>query len=162
MDKRQRKPVNEMTGHQTRADKARREAEEKLAATGKDALCKPPDWLVNVRAVREWNRITTELLRLDIIGNLDADALGAYCNALAAYIETAQALKDAPMLIEKEMANGSVRIVPNPIFEAQRQHADEMRKWGRLCGITLDSRLKAASIKVTEQENEIEKEFGVI
>ena len=133
-----------------------------LTETGKEALTKPPDWLVNVRALREWNRITGELLKLDIIGNLDVDALGGYCNALAAYIETTQALRDAPMVIEKDQKNGTVLMELNPLFEAQRKHSDEMRKWGRLCGITLDSRLKAASIKVSEQESELEKEFGVI
>ena len=162
MDKNARKPADAMSKHLTNAEKARRKAEEGLTVTGKEALCTPPDWLVNVRAVTEWKRITGELLKLEIIGNLDADALACYCNALAAYIETTKELAGQPIIIEKPMANGSVQKVLNPLYTAQQHHATEMRRFGALCGITLDSRLKAASIKVSEQENELEKEFGVI
>ena len=162
MDKNGRKPIVLMSKNLTKAEIARREEEEKLSFTDKDQLRTPPDWLMNDRAVKEWNRITGELLELDIIGNLDIDALAGYCNALAEYIETVDALKDAPLLIDMEMANGATRKVANPLFEIQRKHADEMRKFGRLCGITLDSRLKAASLRVDKEEDAIEKEFGVI
>ena len=160
--KNQRKTLAVSKKHFTKAEIVNREAEERAAKTDKDQLLTPPDWLVNVRAVKEWNRITTELLKLDLIGNLDVDALGAYCNALAKYIETTEALKGAPLLVEKEMSSGVIQHVPNPLFEIQRQHAAEMRRFGTLCGVTLDSRLKAASIKTAKVEDEITQEFGVI
>lgn len=159
---RSRKPLSAQTQCITRADKERRKLEEKAIETGKDQLLTPPDWLTNVRAVKEWKRITRELLRLDVIGNLDIDALGCYCNALAAYIETTKELEGQPILVEKELSSGAIQMVPNPLYEAQRQHATEMRRFGALCGITLDSRLKAAAIKTAKVEDEITQEFGVI
>ena len=162
MDQNQRKPVAMMRKHLTKAEKAKRESEEKAAATDKDQLLEPPAWLSGRVAVREWKRITKELLKLDIIGNLDVDALGAYCNALASYIDITDQLKGEPTLIEVELSGGATKMVINPLMEAQRRAADEMRRFGRLCGITLDSRLKAAAIKTSKEEDELEKEFGVI
>ena len=162
MDKNGRKPIVLMSKNLTKAEIARREEEEKLSYVDKDQLRTPPDWLVNDRAVKEWKRITGELLKLDIIGNLDADALVGYCNALAGYIECVEAMRDNGVMVEVIMSNGEKKIVPNPYIEPQRKYADEMRKFGRLCGITLDSRLKAASLRVDKEEDAIEKEFGVI
>lgn len=44
----------------------------------------------------------------------------------------------------------------------QKKYAEEMRKFASLCGLTIDSRLKAATIKIDKVENEIEDEFGDI
>ena len=44
----------------------------------------------------------------------------------------------------------------------QKKYAEEMRKFASLCGMTIDSRLKAAAMKVEKVKDEIKDEFGDI
>ena len=44
----------------------------------------------------------------------------------------------------------------------QRDAMEDMRTYGRLCGMTLDSRLKAATIGERENEDAIELKYGMI
>lgn len=60
------------------------------------------------------------------------------------------------------MPNGSYTYVENPLIKIQKLYAEEMRKFAGLVGLTIDSRLRFASIKVKELKNEIEDEFGDI
>ena len=48
------------------------------------------------------------------------------------------------------------------MIDIQANYAAEMRKFAALCGLTLDSRLKAAVKKVDEKEEKLEKKFGAI
>lgn len=152
----ERKILEMKTGRMSNANRAKREREEKIAASpGK--LGDPPAWLTNPDAKREWRRLAKELNKMDIIGNLDRDNLAAYCNALANYIQTVKALEGQPLIIENDG-----RQMKNPLIAAQKIYAEEMRQFARLCGLTIDSRLKAAAIKTAKEEDTIEKEFGAI
>ncbi|PFV32440.1 P27 family phage terminase small subunit, partial [Bacillus cereus] len=56
----------------------RLEAEQRLQAK-KDKVI-PPEWLAPV-AKEEFERIANELLELDVITNIDVNALATYCDA---------------------------------------------------------------------------------
>ena len=43
-----------------------------------------------------------------------------------------------------------------------KKHADEMRKFAALCGLTIDSRLKLGTNMSEQKDNEIGKRFGDI
>ena len=47
---------------------------------------KPPTWLDSV-AKKEFRRIAGELLELDVITNIDVNALATYCDAYSDYVE---------------------------------------------------------------------------
>jgi hypothetical protein len=47
-------------------------------------------------------------------------------------------------------------------MNAQKKYAEEYRAFARLCGFTVDSRLKLAAVKAKEIDNDIEEEFGDI
>ena len=53
-------------------------------------------------------------------------------------------------------------MVKNPLIDIQTNYAAEMRKFAGLCGMTIDSRLKAAVQKVDEKEEKLEQKFGAI
>lgn len=158
---RRRKPKDMQKSHLTLAEKERREEEERVVTTGNEQLKTPPEWLFNRVAKAEWRRITKELQKIEVVGNLDRANLAGYCNAYAAYRDVTEKLKDQNYCIERETRNGTM-LVKNPLLSVQKEYAEEMRKFAALCGMTVDARLKAAVVKVDEKNTQIEEQFGEI
>lgn len=156
-----RKPQEMQRGNITVLDGNKRKSEEESVTVGKDQLKRAPDWLTDNIAKKEWKRLITELDKIDIVGNLDKNNLGAYCNAFSRYIQVTKELAGAPLCIEKITRTGTV-IVKNPLLDIQKMYAEEMRKFAALCGLTIDSRLKAAVTKTTEKEENVKQKFGNI
>ena len=78
---RRRKPKDMQKAHLTQAEKERREEEERTVSTGNEQLKTPPEWLFNRTAKAEWRRITKELQKIEVVGNLDKANLAGDCNA---------------------------------------------------------------------------------
>ena len=155
---RTRKTLSEQTGNLTKEIQTRRTIEQDMTRTGTEYFFRPPKWLINSVAVKEYRRIAEELGRLELLGNLDTNALGNYCNAFAKYTEITKKLKDAPLTVTNSAGNE----VENPLINMQLKYSKEMRENGRLCGITIDSRLKFASQKLDAINDDISEEFGDI
>lgn len=158
---RSRKPLDAQTGNLTVDTKERRAAEEQAVATGKDQIQKPPTWLVDSAAKREWKRVVKELDKISLVGNLDKNNLAGYCNAFANYLKVTKLLKDQDYCIERETRTGTI-IVKNPLVDIQKSYAEEMRRFASLCGMSIDARLKAAAAKAEAEAENLEKEFGKI
>lgn len=158
---RQRKVVNMQSAHLTQKEKQKKKQQEREIITGNEDLAKPPTWLLNADAKKEWKRVTEELKKIELIGNLDYANLACYCNAYANYIKVTRQLKKEPYCIERETRTGTI-VVKNPLISIQMNYAAEMRKFAGLCGMTIDSRLKAAVQKVDKKEEKLEQKFGAI
>lgn len=91
---RPRKPLEMQKGNLTIISMEQRRNEEKKTKTGSNQLSRPPDWLIDEVAVKEWKRIVKELKKINLIGNLDRNNLGGYCNAFANYIKATEILKN--------------------------------------------------------------------
>lgn len=113
-------------------------------------------------AKKEYKRILKDLNRIEIVGNLDLSNLAGYCNAYAMYRKATLQLAGERLIVEKISAQGVPYDAENPLIMVQKKYAEEMRKFASLCGMTIDSRLKAANMKVNRIEDEIEDEFGDI
>ena len=100
-------------------------------------------------------------MEIDVIGNLDVNNLGCYCNAFSYYISVTKQLKNEDKVIKKPTQNGEI-LVKNPLCDLQKMYSEEMRKFASMCGLTIDSRLKAATIAREGIDNEINDEFGDI
>ena len=133
----------------------------KNVKTGSSQLSRPPDWLIDEVAVKEWKRIVKELKKINLIGNLDRNNLGGYCNAFANYVKATNILRDQTFYIDRETRNGVI-VVKNPMVDIQKGYAEEMRRFASLCGLTIDARLKAAAIKTDKTQEDITKKFGNI
>ena len=142
-------------------EKQNRRQEEESVVTGNNQLKTPPKWLINDTAKKEWRRIVKELNKINIVGNLDYANLGGYCNAYANYIKATEILKDQTYYIDRETRTGVI-VVKNPMVDIQTNYAAEMRKFAALCGLTIDSRLKAAITKTEKTEDMIQQKFGNI
>ncbi len=158
---RPRKIVDMQSAHNTKEEKRKKNQEERYVTTGRNQLKTPPKWLVDDVAKKEWRRIIKELNKIDIVGNLDYANLAGYCNAYANYIKVTESLRDQEYCIERETRTGTI-VVKNPMVDIQKTYASEMRRFAALCGLTIDSRLKAAVIKRDRKEEEIMEEFGAI
>lgn len=156
-----RKPIDMQKAHLTLVEKQNRKMEEESVTTGNNQLKTPPKWLINDTAKKEWRRIVKELNKISIVGNLDYANLGGYCNAYANYIRATDILKEQTYYIDRETRNGVI-VVKNPMVDIQTNYANEMRKFASLCGLTIDSRLKAAVTKTEKTEEMIQERFGNI
>ena len=159
---RNRKPLDQQAGNITKEDKDRKALEEQVVKTGAEDIGKTPAWLVDAVAKREYKRILKDLTRIEIVGNLDLSNLAGYCNAYAMYRKATQQLANEELIVKRTSAQGYEYEAENPLIVVQKKYAEEMRKFASLCGMTIDSRLKAATMKVDKIEDEIEDEFGDI
>lgn len=156
-----RKPIDMQKAHLTLVEKQNRKMEEESVTTGNNQLKTPPKWLIDDTAKKEWRRIVKELNKINIVGNLDYANLGGYCNAYANYIKATDILKEQTYYIDRKTRNGVI-VVKNPMVDIQTNYANEMRKFASLCGLTIDSRLKAAVTKTEKTEEMIRERFGNI
>ncbi|GMQ56775.1 hypothetical protein AN1V17_11690 [Vallitalea sediminicola] len=159
---RPKKPVNIQSGNLTRQQKIEKELQENLVKTGTEQLQKTPKWLRDSVAKKEWKRLVKQFESIGILTNLDVVNLGAYCNAYSYYIEATNELNNEEMVVEYTNKAGATNEVENPRIKIQIKYSDEIKKYSSLLGLTADSRLKMASLKLNETKKDIVDEFGDI
>lgn len=159
---RPKRMLNAQSGHLTKKQQEEKKLQEQIIKTGTDQLEKPPTWLRDKVAKNEWERLVEQFKTLGIISNLDLNNLGAYCNAYSSYLEATKELKGQPLTIEYTNKADATNIIENPLIKIQMKYSDEMRKYSSLLGLTIDSRLKMATIKLQETKKEVVDDFGDI
>ena len=153
---RTRKPLSEQRGNLTKEIQQRKSAEQNLVKSVRKYIEKPPDWLSD-RAKKEYKRLYKAMKDMDMLSDLDANNLVAYCNAFDNYLTAADAVQISGLTIKTDG-----RILENPNVALQLKYAKEMREFGKQCGLSIDSRLKFASVKLEKIEDDIAEEFGDI
>lgn len=147
-----RVPVEATKKHLTKEEIERKKIAEEAVSTEKDQLKIYPEWLVNEVAINEWKRIVSQLTEKSMIGNLDYNNLGAYCNAFAKWKDITGKLK-MDILVVGEI---------NPLVQVELKYSDEMKKFGNLLGLSIESRLVKGKIIQSDGEGKIENELGAI
>ncbi|MBR2175473.1 MAG: phage terminase small subunit P27 family [Clostridia bacterium] len=155
---RARKVLGEQNGNLTKEQQVKRQAEQDLIKTSKKYFRKPPKWLKNPIAIKEYRRLVKSLDQMDMLGDLDANNLACYCNAFAKYTEATERLETLESLTISSGKGES----GNPLINIQIKYAKEMRDFARLCGLSIDSRLKFAAAKLNDIDKSIGDEFGDI
>ncbi|MBC2855257.1 P27 family phage terminase small subunit [Cetobacterium sp. 2A] len=145
-----RKPLEVQTKHLTQEEIKIKKLEQESVFVGNEQLKIPPDWLVNEIATKEWVRLVEQFNKKSMISNLDYNNLGAYCNAFARYASIVTNLKTDVMIVEEI----------NPLVSLELKYSDEMKRYGSLLGLTMESRLKAGSGIITIIDEKLDKEFG--
>ena len=150
---RPRKLLDNSTGDLTVARKMQKMREEEVVSgLPRNLLETPPTELRDKYAVQTWERLIPDIKQIPAVCNLDRDFLICYCNAWSEYMEAGRKLKRK----KQDMPYQKVWHL------RQRDAMEDMRTYGRFCYITLDSRLKAATIGIKEEEKTIEAKFGAI
>ncbi|MGL5569771.1 P27 family phage terminase small subunit [Cetobacterium sp.] len=145
-----RKSLETMTKNLTQEEIKIKQLEQDAVFVGNEQLEHPPDWLVNESAINEWKRLVKQFNKKSMISNLDYNNLGAYCNAFARYTTIVKRL-GTQVLPGRE---------PSPLVMLELKYSDEMKRYGALLGLTMESRLKAGKVIVTNTEEDINQEFG--
>lgn len=152
-----RKPVE--MGHLSVVDFERRKDEERLATLPDNEITdEPPEWMDDSIAEAEWRRVVPQLKKIDIVGNLDFSNIVGYCYAYATYRRATSKIGSHLIIKNPE----TDKMTDNPFISIQTTAAQEMRRFADMCGMTINSRLKAASTKTKTTEDKIEKQFGAI
>lgn len=152
-----RKPLELQKGHLTKAAIEKKKQEQARVATGTDEVLKPPAWLDQI-AKKEWKRVVPQLLKIEVVGNLDFSSIAGYCAAFSAYRRVTETLKDQPFIV----LSPDGRPIENPLIKTQRDAAGEMRKFADMAGLSISARLKASATKTNKIEDEIKEDFGDI
>lgn len=151
-----RKPMALHTSHHTKEELATMEAEHDAATCGRSCLeGKPPKELIDKTARDEWRRITALLADMDIIGDLDRFSLIAYANAWSFYIRATTELAAQGLTVETE--KGPVK---NPLINTQCAYWEQLKSAAAKAGLSVDTRLKHAALKVQDEADEMTSRFG--
>lgn len=158
-----KKAVSVQKAHLTKQEIEERKQAEASVQTDTDEILKPPTWLNSAVAKNEWKRVLPQLLKINMAGNLDLEAIAGYCNAFANYRKAIESLSKQDLLIVSEdKETGFSFIKENPLNNIAIKWGKEMRTFADLCGITINSRIKQGQANVDKQMQNIEDEFGDI
>lgn len=155
---RPRKPLAAQKGNLKVLDMQRKQQAEENYHQGRERLFKKPDRLIDSVAEQMWDIVMEEVKKNDFYGNLDLFNLTSYCNSVSNYIAVEQKLKNKQFLIK----NKKGEIVENPLLLTKRKCLDEVQRFERLAGISIDCRLRIGENKSQNQENAIIAKFGNI
>lgn len=151
-----RKSAELHTSHHTKAElEDLKQSESKATASRTCFENPPPEELIDDVAVKEWERIREILKDMEIIGDLDLYALISYCNAYSFYLKATKELSEGEFIIETEKGKTS-----NPLIKIQDLYARQLRDYAMKAGLSIDARLKHASLKVKKEDNDINDMFG--
>lgn len=157
---RARKPLNMQKGNLTVEQQNEIGMAEEMVTVGREQLEKPPASLVDSVAKKEYKRVVTELNKVNVVGNLDLNNIVGYANAYSYYLKSTKELKKQSLTVERYTKTGDMYMAENPLINIQKKYAEEMRKFAALCGLTIDSRLKAATVQLGKESDDIDSAFG--
>ena len=157
---RARKPLNMQKGNLTVDRQNEIGMAEEMVTVGREQLEKTPTSLVDSVAKKEYKRVVTELNKVNVVGNLDLNNIVGYANAYSYYLKSTKELKKQSLTVERYTKTGDMYMAENPLINIQKKYAEEMRKFEALCGLTIDSRLKAATVQLGKESDDIDSEFG--
>ncbi|MGQ0453800.1 phage terminase small subunit P27 family, partial [Bacillus sp. SS-TM] len=98
--------------------KQRLESEKRWKA--KSDKVRPPTWLDSV-AKKEFKRIAGELLELEVMTNIDVNALALYCDAYADYMACTKIIQEEGLLVEYTNKAAETNKVPHPLLTKKKQ-----------------------------------------
>lgn len=136
----------------------RQQAEKKFKPRSNNI--KPPSWLDDL-ARKEFKRIVKELQEIELITNVDVNALAAYCDAYSDYVSCTRIIQEEGLMVEYTNKAAETNKVPHPLLTKKKQLHEQMKSLATEFGLTPSSRAKIALPKQEEKEKtEEEKLFG--
>lgn len=150
--------------HLTKAEIAEREATEVQAPSD---MVEAPDYL-SKKLKKQFNYYAKQLIELEIMSNLDVEALVRYLESYEFYREITDKLKDTPVTIEKEVYDKgefvidvSINEVHKELHKLRKNYASECKAFANDLGLTISSRCKLIVPKKQEEATDPrESRFG--
>lgn len=137
---RPRKPVSQCTGQMSKAEKEERlEQEEKLKAPNDKV--EAPSWL-SEEAKKEFERVSKDLVKLDLIANIDTAILAIYADAYSNYVHLTKEIQKVGTVMEYTNAGGNTNKTVTAEVLAQNKYIDVIMKCSSKLGLSISDRLK--------------------
>lgn len=164
---RPRKPVDTQVRHNTQEEIQRQKFAESLVQTGREDLAETSIGLMDATARKEYARVLRSLVDLPVIGNLDRTNLVEYCNYYSLHRKLGAKIKKKEAKIKKEEkelgeAGDETNAAYFELLRQDRLTCESMIRFEKLCGLTVDSRLKVADAAAKQVEDQLQEEFGDI
>lgn len=164
---RPRKPVDTQTRHNTQEEIQRQKFAESLVQTGREDLAETSIGLMDATARKEYARVLRSLVDLPVIGNLDRTNLVGYCNYYSLHRKLEGKIKKQEAQMKKETkelgdAGDETTAYYFELLRQDRLTCESMIRFEKLCGLTVDSRLKVADAAAKQVEDQLQEEFGDI
>jgi len=121
---------------------------------------KAPNWL-SPFAKKEFKKMVKELLEVELVTNVDVNALALYCDAYDNYVECTRIIQEEGLMVEYTNKAAETNKVPHPLLTKQKGLFEQMKSLSTEFGLTPAARAKIAIPKPVEKElSKEEKEFG--
>lgn len=152
------------SNHLTKKDIKDREKQEQSVRGHTDNI-EPPSYLT-AKQKKEFEKIATELIRLNIFSNLDVDGLARYIDSRDMYISLVKDLRKIKATEVVEFRDGSKKVVANEdhpkLIRSKNTLFNECKGAASELGLSITSRLKLVIPKPDEDKpkSEFEKKFG--
>lgn len=116
---------------------------------------KPPDYLTK-KLKNEFTEIANELLRIEIMSNLDVDALARFLLAREQYVKLTRALRNTPVTQRVKDTKGKTHTLANETYADLLLSVDKLFKQCRQAaadlGLTISSRCRLVVPKKPEEK----------
>jgi P27 family predicted phage terminase small subunit len=123
---------------------------------------KAPNWL-SPFAKREFKKMVAELMEVELVTNVDVNALAMYCDALDNYVQCTRMIREEGLMVEYTNKAAETNKVPHPLLTKQKALFEQMKSLSTEFGLTPAARAKIAIPKVPDKEESAEeKMFGDI
>lgn len=143
----------------TKSEIEQRQASENKVKPNTDKV-KPPIWLDAV-AKKEFKRLVAELVQVDLISNVDVNALATYCDAYSDYVQCTKIIHEEGLMVEYTNKAAETNKVPHPLLTKKKQLHEQMKSLATEFGLTPSARAKIAIPKKEEKEpSALERMFG--
>ncbi|NPC90956.1 phage terminase small subunit P27 family [Bacillus sp. WMMC1349] len=128
---------------------------------------KPPSWLDDKVAKKEFKRVAALLSEVDLITEADINMLATYCKIYSRYISITKKIDEDGIMINTEGCNENGQPIKSvgeehPLLKREKNYYDQMISAANHFGLTPSARAKLAITKTQEEREKTaaEKEFG--
>lgn len=109
----------------------------------------PPTWITG-EALAEWRRVTPELFRLGRLAALDRGCLAMYCSWWQHLVQVRAELAASTHTVKGQKGNDVV----NSLWREYRDASKQVLELAKQLGLTPDSRLRQASVPLSEDQDD--------
>ncbi|MFE4525432.1 phage terminase small subunit P27 family [Cytobacillus firmus] len=152
------------SNHLTKSEIKKRQQQEEAMRGFKDNI-EAPSYLTAAQK-KEFNRLSAELVRLNIFSNLDVDSLARYIDSKFQYIQLVKDMKKIKSTEVVKLEDETTRVIANEDFpklmRTKNTLFNECRSAAADLGLTITSRLKLIIPEPEEPKpkSEAERRFG--
>lgn len=106
-----------------------------------------PEWLGDL-ARAEWQRIVPQLVRMNVISEIDQSVLAAYCESWGDYVEAVQSVR----LEGKTFTTPQGYIAKNPMATILNESRAAVLKWSQELGLTPSARARLSHLGADDKD----------